>query len=411
MKILAIETSCDDTAISIIEGDEQAPFSNKIRALSNIIHSQIEVHAPYGGVFPSLAKREHGKNLVPVLHKALKEASLLRETATKNKDAEFEIRIKNILEREPELSTAFMEYIPSIEIPAIDAIAVTYGPGLPPALWTGVNFAKALASAWKKPIIPMNHLEGHIIAALMKKGSDSSYFVEKPHFPALALLISGGHTELILISDFLKYKIVGRTRDDAVGEAFDKVARMLGLPYPGGPPISHLAGIFRSKKNPAESSIAFTPPMLHSGDFDFSFSGIKTAVLSHIKKTGDLTDEKKEEIACAFENAVTEVLVKKTIDAASCYGVRAILVGGGVSANRNIKNALERKIESMPGIDLFFPSSHLSLDNALMIAAAALLRVSENPYILKRKMDYSGLEADGNAGIHDAGRFEISSIA
>jgi len=237
MIILGIETSCDETAVSIVEanGDlENLDF----KVLGSVINSQTQIHNEYGGIVPNLAKREHQKNLPIVLSQALKEASF------------------------------------GDELKGVDLIAVTVGPGLEPALWTGINFAEDLSKKLNIPIIPANHLEGHIASVLFNKN--------KIEFPAIALLISGGHTELALLKSWKEKEKLGETQDDAVGEAFDKVARILGLPYPGGPEISRLAEEAREKNIKSEKE--FPRPMIHSKDFNFSFSGLKTAVLYYVKK-------------------------------------------------------------------------------------------------------------------------------
>src|SRR3989344_4247172 len=249
MRILAIETSCDETAIAIVEatGDvKNASFT----VLGNARLSQVAVHQQYGGVYPNLAKREHAKNLVPILEAALEEAEMLRED-TQALSHETHDAITKLLEREPGLEEQFLEFVRETEPPSIDAIAVTAGPGLEPALWVGINFAKALALAWSKPLVAVNHMEGHILAGLASERSDLNASsegltleIKNVGMPVLALLISGGHTELVLMkewpacADRISYELIGQTRDDAVGEAFDKVARMLGLPYPGGPELS-----------------------------------------------------------------------------------------------------------------------------------------------------------------------------
>ena len=249
MKILAIETSCDETAIAILEaqGDE---ISATFRVLGNALLSQVETHREYGGVFPALAKREHAKNLVPLLEAALEEAELLHEDTQVIPD-EMRTKISRILERESGLAEQFFEFVSECEPPEIDAIAVTAGPGLEPALWVGINFARALGLLWNKPVVAINHMEGHILSACAERstadGSEQKaentekLKIQNVHLPVLALLISGGHTELVVMGEWLSYKLVGETQDDAVGEAFDKIARMLGLPYPGGPEVSRLA--------------------------------------------------------------------------------------------------------------------------------------------------------------------------
>lgn len=402
MKILSIETSCDETAVSIIEAggglyDSGGP---SFKVLSNIVLSQIKIHEKYGGVFPNLAKREHAKNLTPLLKKAFEEAGLLTPTqkslrpksSRPNKSAEsllnkfLKEKIKNDLSREPELYTALVEFLESIAKPKIDLIAVTFGPGLEPALWVGINAAKVLGKVWNIPVMPINHMEGHISSVL--------FGLKSPvEFPAIALLISGGHTELVFVSDWLSYNVIGQTRDDAVGEAYDKVARMLGLLYPGGPQIASLAEMAREERKEQEESGAkrardnrfnFPRPMLKSGDLDFSFSGLKTSVLYAIRKilaekNSLLTVETKKEIALAFEDAVIETLVAKTRKAMVDNASRSIIVAGGVIANKAIRKAFENLVSEFSDTKLLVPTRELSTDNALMIALAAFVRYSKEP--------------------------------
>jgi len=266
MKILAIETSCDETAVSIVEihpadsGDHSAADSEiklqnaQFNVLGNALYSQIETHRQFGGVFPMLAKREHAKNLVPITRAALHEARLLHENYVVLSE-EQKIKLEKLLHREPGLLEKVIEFLEQEEKPDIDAIAVTQGPGLEPALWVGINFAQALAVIWELPIIPVNHMEGHILSAMLKESSHAKFLISDIKFPALALLISGGHTELVLMEKWFSYEVIGETRDDAVGEAFDKVARMLDLPYPGGPEISALAEQARSQNSRLTKSL------------------------------------------------------------------------------------------------------------------------------------------------------------
>jgi len=394
VKILAIETSCDETAISIL--DIKGGFSNtKVEILSDKVLSQIKIHAEYGGVFPALAKREHAKNLLPILKTTLKQANLLKVDLKKQTtDNKTKAKIEKLLERETELLKHFSKFITSTKIPKIDAIAVTYGPGLAPALWVGLNFAKALSIAWDKPLIPVNHMEGHILAALLdyKKGINK-YTLKKIKFPSIALLISGGHTEIVLMTqkkDALgwKYKVLGQTRDDAVGEAFDKVARMLGLPYPGGPEISRLAKL--GKENP---KYKLPRPMMHSGDLDFSFSGLKTAVLYMVKKIPKLTSQIKADIAREFEEASSEILIKKTLEASQKYKAQTIIIGGGVSANNRIKEYFREEIKRQEmEVEFLTPSPKLSTDNALMIGLSGYFRALKKEYA----KNPNNLKADGN---------------
>lgn len=380
MRILAIETSCDETAIAIIEakGDEKEA---KFRVLGNALLSQIEIHRQYGGVFPALAKREHAKNLVPILEAALEEAELLHED-TQVLSGEMHDEIAAILSREPGLTEAFLEFTSECEPPAIDAIAVTAGPGLEPALWVGINFAKALALLWQKPLIPINHMEGHVLAALAEKAADAEALeIRDVQMPVLALLISGGHTELVLMKGWLDYELIGQTLDDAVGEAFDKVARMLSLPYPGGPEISKLAESIRndSRSDGTASAFALPRPMLNDATCDFSFSGLKTSVLYLLKKRPDISEQEKQHIAHEFENAVTEVLWKKTARALELTQARTLVIGGGVSANTHIRRTFTEKMrEEYPGVSLRIPSAALTTDNAIMIALAGFYRAARN---------------------------------
>ncbi len=366
MKIMGIETSCDETAVCIIEaiGSLEKP---QFKVLGNALFSQVKLHEQYGGVFPMLAKREHVKNIIPLFKKALEEAGLNTPAIRKAQDhisLEKEKIIKEILAREKDLIEPFLELIKSIEKPDIDAIAVTAGPGLEPALWVGISFAQALGAAWSIPVLPTNHMEGHIMSVLLKS-------TIQPQFPALALLISGGHTELVLIKNWFEYEVIGQTRDDAVGEAFDKVARLLSLPYPGGPEISKLAQEARTENiNP---SISLPRPMLKSPDLDFSFSGIKTAVLYAIKKIPELTPEIKKEIALEFENAVTEVLVSKTKKALELHQIKTLILGGGVTANAFIRENFKQLVDEYPEVALLVPEVAMSTDNAVMIAIAGYL--------------------------------------
>lgn len=378
MKILAIETSCDETAIAILD-IANVGGSAKAHILANMVHSQTEIHAPYGGVFPSLAKREHAKNLMPLLVAALKKADMYKPFTKVGplltyKGRTFVKTFIHILAREPELQKPFLDFISSVKKPAVDAIAVTYGPGLEPALWVGINFAKALSLAWNIPIIPVNHMEGHLFSPLMR---GTAFSIPSLSFPILALLISGGHTELVLMKQWNTYRVIGQTRDDAVGEAFDKVARMLSLPYPGGPEVSRRAEMFNPNRKKA--GISLPRPMLHSDDCDFSFSGLKTAVrylLDDLKKKKvPLTDELIAEICHEFQSAATEVIVSKTMRAISEHSPRMLVVGGGVSANTAIRNALEEAMSShAKNTTLRLPDPSFTGDNAAMIALAAYFK-------------------------------------
>jgi N6-L-threonylcarbamoyladenine synthase len=362
MKILGIETSCDETAISLIEVNES---NNSMEILGNTVHSQIDIHASYGGVFPTLAKREHQKNLVPVLAKTLNEAKSAKEGKTV-----ISKEVEEIFSKDMEVFEPFKKYISSIQKPAIDYISVTAGPGLEPALWVGISFARALSHVWNIPLIPCNHMEGHILTALIKEKTKNKYEILEPKFPALSLLISGGHTQIILIEKMGLYKIIGDTRDDAIGECFDKVARTLGLAYPGGPKISKLAHEARIEN--VNSPEPLPRPMMHSDDLDFSFSGLKTAVLylvQRITKDGKLSDSQIKGIAREVEDSITEVIIEKVRKAIEIHTIETIIVGGGVIANKNIREHLE-KLAKACSIDLLLPQFDHSTDNGLMIALA-----------------------------------------
>jgi N6-L-threonylcarbamoyladenine synthase len=329
MIILGIETSCDDTGIALIEGNRKGCW-----ILSNIVSSQIKMHAPYGGIVPNLAAREHLKNIQPVLKEALEKSHCRK----------------------------------------IDLIAVTVGPGLIPSLLVGVNFAKALAYKWQKPIIGINHIEGHIYANWLKPISEISNFqflISKPKFPILCLVVSGGHTQLILMKGHEKYQLLGETRDDAAGEAFDKVAKLLNLGYPGGPIVSQKA----RKGNP--QFFELPRPMLKTNDFDFSFSGLKTAVLYEVRKhkeqsPKDLGTVLISDMSASFQQAVIDVLVSKTIQAIIKYQVKTVMLAGGVAANQELRKQFGSKLSAIDSKLIFLvPPKNLCTDNAAMIAAAA----------------------------------------
>ncbi|KKR02548.1 MAG: putative tRNA threonylcarbamoyladenosine biosynthesis protein Gcp [Candidatus Yanofskybacteria bacterium GW2011_GWA1_39_13] len=327
MIILGIETSCDETAMSVIE----VTTGNKIKILSNVISSQIKLHAKYGGVVPSLAAREHVKNIKHVFNLALKDAGI--------KDFKNEI----------------------------DIVAVTRGPGLGPALLVGLTFAKTIAWLHNKPLVGVSHLKGHIHSNWLS-GEDMTKF-----FPALGLIVSGGHTELILMKSHGQYEIVGETVDDAVGEAFDKVARLLDLGYPGGPAISKIA----KKGNPDKYPLP--RPMAKSKDYNFSYSGLKTAVLYLLRdlKIDRPDKQTKADIAASFQKAAIDVLVQKTMRAAKEFKVKSVLLSGGVSANELLRSEL-KKNTTEAGIKYFQPPMEYTTDNAVMIAVAGYFEYKKN---------------------------------
>jgi N6-L-threonylcarbamoyladenine synthase len=375
MILLAIETSCDETAVSIVKRVRSKNI--RFEVLSHKVLSQIDLHSQYGGVFPALAKREHAKALTQLIAECLDEADLLVErTNAYHIPSSSRKKLEVLLEREGEMLSAMKVLIEGVQKPAIDGIAVTQGPGLEPALWVGINAALAFHLVWDLPLYPINHMEGHIVAGALTC-TDGIYEIPAINLPACALLISGGHTELVRIPKLRSYKVIGQTRDDAVGEAFDKVARMLGLPYPGGPEISRLAERARKEGIMVDEDLRLPRPMLHSGDLNFSFSGLKTAVLTRIKKCTDLNDTVKQMLALEFENAVTDVLVSKTKQAMYENRANTLIVGGGVSANEHIRFALNSLAESA-SFELFIPDKNLSTDNGIMIAATGLLHMAHD---------------------------------
>lgn len=383
MKILAIETSCDETGICLIEANE-----NRVKILGNQLYSQVALHAKYGGVYPNMAKREHAENLVPLLEKCLEESGELRETVADISE-ERKLKAKEFLVREIGLYEKLISLVEKIEKPNIDAIAVTNGPGLEPALWVGIMFAKALSALWDIPLYPQNHMEGHVVVAPLVKISDTEFEIKKHALPAIALLISGGHTQLVLIDENNKYKIIGNTKDDAVGEAYDKVARILGLPYPGGPQISRLAEKEKLENPNKKPPYPLPRPMINSKDLFFSFSGLKTAVLYTVKKIPDVTEQVKQEIASEFENAVLDVLTTKTKMAIEKTGAKALIIGGGVIANKRIRSDFENMCREM-NIEYLIPEIKSSTDNAFMIAISGLLNIISGQ---KTNVDF---RADGN---------------
>lgn len=352
MLILGIETSCDETACAVIE-----KTSSRTTVLSNTVSSQIKLHSKWGGVVPNLAAREHLKNIIPVLRLALKNAG-----------------------------------VSPVEI---DLISVTQGPGLIPALLIGVDTAKALSYIWKKPLLGIQHIEGHIYAnfishKIRKVKGQGSKVKSGIKFPILCLVVSGGHTQLVLMRKHLDYEIVGQTLDDAAGEAFDKVARILKLGYPGGPAIARRAMEFPiSKSQPASSAdgfpnkfkISLPRPMINSHDLNFSFSGLKTAVLYKMKEFEKLRVTDYELLVTAmayeFQQAAVDVLVSKTIKAAKKYNPKTILLAGGVSANQELRRQLGESIDkNLKSTSYRLPVTDYCIDNAAMIAAAAYYRWS-----------------------------------
>ncbi len=389
MKILAIETSCDETAIAVLEvkSSKLKVGSEKIRVLSNTISSQVKLHAKYGGVVPNLAAREHVKNIEHVFKSAIKEAG------------------------------------ESVKHPMfnIDLIAVTRGPGLGLALLVGISFAKTLAWKYKKPIIGVNHLEGHIysnwlppvvnqkskIKNLKQIQKSKFQILNSKFFPILNLIVSGGHTELVLMKNYGKYELVGETLDDAVGEAFDKVARLLGLGYPGGPIVSARADKFTVSS--LQFPVKFPRPMLKSKDLNFSYSGLKTAVLYKVrdlKAQGiELTNDVINEICYEFQNAAIDVLIKKTFKAVEKYNIKTLMLSGGVSANKELRLNLNRMAEEV-GVNYSQPEMEYTTDNAAMIGMAGYMQwkhpTSHKATKGKEKAptDWESLDMDANLGFY-----------
>ncbi|KQL51033.1 tRNA threonylcarbamoyladenosine biosynthesis protein TsaB [Heyndrickxia shackletonii] len=328
--VLGIETSCDETAASVIK--------NGTIILSNVVASQIESHKRFGGVVPELASRHHVEQITIVIEEALKEAG--------------------------------------ITLAELDAIAVTEGPGLVGALLVGVNAAKAIAFANNIPLVSVHHIAGHIYA---------NRLIKEMTFPLLSLVVSGGHTEIVYMEEHGEFKVIGETRDDAAGEAYDKVARTLNLPYPGGPHIDRLA-------HEGTPTIDLPRAWLEEDSYDFSFSGLKSAVINTLHNAaqkGISIDSK--DLAASFQDSVIDVLVTKTVRAAKEYNVKQVLLSGGVAANKGLRKALEEAFKQLPSIELVIPPLNLCTDNAAMIAAAGS--------VLFEKGKRSSLALNANPGL------------
>lgn len=400
MRILSIETSCDETAVAVLEGSPAGKgTAAQFTVLGNALLSQIDIHREFGGVYPMVAKREHAKHILSLMYKALNDAQLLDEDAQVIPPETY-MQVADLLVREEGVATGLLTLAETLNPPKIDAIAVTAGPGLEPALWVGVNFAKALSLLWNIPIVSVNHMEGHICAALatidgsleqLNGTTAQALSIPETKLPLLSLLISGGHTELVLAKDWLQYELIGATRDDAVGEAFDKVARMLGLPYPGGPEVSKLAERARARAESTPNPYKLPRPMINDPHMDFSFSGLKTAVL-YLVKDKELSDTDKENLALAFEDAAADVLYAKTVRALEQTGAQTLALGGGVSANIHIQRTFrERLTKDFPEVHLAIPAPVLTTDNAVMIGLAGYYHALTKDFI-----DPEALRANGN---------------
>ncbi|TKC92203.1 tRNA (adenosine(37)-N6)-threonylcarbamoyltransferase complex transferase subunit TsaD [Trinickia terrae] len=319
MLVLGIESSCDETGLAL--------YDTERGLLAHALHSQIAMHREYGGVVPELASRDHIRRALPLLEDVLARADAARSD--------------------------------------IDAIAFTQGPGLAGALLVGASIANALAMAWDKPTIGIHHLEGHLLSPLLVDAP--------PPFPFVALLVSGGHTQLMRVADVGIYETLGETLDDAAGEAFDKTAKLLGLGYPGGPEVSRLAEFG------TPGAVVLPRPMLHSGDLDFSFSGLKTAVLTHMKKLGsNVCEQAKADLARGFVDAAVDVLAAKSIAALKETKLKRLVVAGGVGANRQLRDALSAAAQKR-GFAVHYPDLSLCTDNGAMIALAGALRLARWP--------------------------------
>lgn len=358
-KILAIETSCDETALALVEVDISDSHITA-KEIRSELFSQIDIHKEFGGVFPAVAKREHARHAPLLLEKMLEKKTAHGETETA---ADIWQQIETLLEREPNLFEKTKEVLLTNQKPDIDLIAVTQGPGLEPALWVGINFARALSLYWNIPLVGTNHMKGHIFSVLLNQQSIA--------FPALALLISGGHTELVEMNSISDFTIIGKTKDDAVGESYDKVARMIGLEYPGGPKIAQLAQAARDA-GIHSGDIKLPRPMISTKDLDFSFSGLKTAALYKVREFEILNDTIKMHIAHEFEEAVTDVVLAKITRALESKPYQTLIISGGVIANSYLRQRLER-LASELDIPLLLPKLADSTDNAQMIAVAGAL--------------------------------------
>jgi len=330
MKILAIDTSADETAVAVVEGR---------RILSSVIYSQIQIHKQWGGIYPTLAKRAHEERIDEVINKALKKS-----------------KIQN----------------PKFQI---DAVAVTQGPGLAIALEVGIRKAKELAVKYQKPLIAVNHLEGHLYSCFAQNSNGKPTYEIK--FPYLGLIISGGHTQIVLIKNHLQYHVLGETQDDAAGEALDKTAKLLGLGYPGGPVIER----FAQTVNQADK-YHFPRPMLQSKNLDFSFSGLKTSFYYYVRELPEKEKIKMiKYLVSSFQEAVFDVIVQKTEYAIEQTGILNIIVGGGVCANLYLRKLLRKMIRKNNGIVIFPPFKYLAGDNAAMIGIVAGYKARANQFV------------------------------
>nr|WP_315203597.1 tRNA (adenosine(37)-N6)-threonylcarbamoyltransferase complex transferase subunit TsaD [uncultured Albidiferax sp.] len=320
--VLGIESSCDETGIALVRADGEGEGAALPVLLAHALHSQIEMHQAYGGVVPELASRDHIRRVLPLTRQVLMEAAHTLQD--------------------------------------VDVVAYTRGPGLAGALLVGAGVACALGAALGKPVLGVHHLEGHLLSPFLS--------ADPPEFPFVALLVSGGHTQLMRVDGVGRYEMLGETIDDAAGEAFDKSAKLMGLGYPGGPALSRLA----EKGDPA--AFKLPRPLLHSGNLDFSFAGLKTAVMTQARKLGDELEARKADLAASTQAAIVEVLLKKSMTALQRTGLRRLVVAGGVGANQSLRSQLNA-VCAKAGIRVHYPELHLCTDNGAMIAMAGAMRL------------------------------------
>jgi N6-L-threonylcarbamoyladenine synthase len=330
MLVLGIESSCDETGVALVEATGGLP-----RLLAQALHSQVDMHQAYGGVVPELASRDHIRRVLPLAQQVLDETGLKLE--------------------------------------AVDLVAYTRGPGLAGALLVGAGVACALGAALQRPVLGVHHLEGHLLSPFLS--------ADPPDFPFVALLVSGGHTQLMQVEGVGRYELMGETIDDAAGEAFDKSAKLMGLGYPGGPALSRLA----QQGDP--QAFRLPRPLLHSGDLDFSFAGLKTAVLTQAKKLGDTLESRKADLAASTQAAIVDVLVKKSMAALERSGLSRLVVAGGVGANALLRERLGQACAAR-GVQVHYPELHLCTDNGAMIAMAAAMRVEAGVARLRSRYEF-----------------------
>jgi len=328
MIVLGIESSCDETGVALVQTTIDGGGSDLALPvlMAHALHSQIEMHQAYGGVVPELASRDHIRRVIPLTEAVLSQAGV------KHQD--------------------------------IDVVAYTRGPGLAGALLVGAGVAAGLAAAWHKPLLGVHHLEGHLLSPFLSQ--------DPPTFPFIALLVSGGHTQLMQVNAVGDYRLLGETIDDAAGEAFDKSAKLLGLPYPGGPALARLA------QSGDPKAFALPRPLLNSGNLDFSFAGLKTAVLTQTQRLGATLSERAADVAASTQAAIVEVLIKKSLRALAQTGLKTLVVAGGVGANRSLREQLDAQCLA-PGVRVCYPELHLCTDNGAMIAMAGAMRIQALP--------------------------------